>query len=56
METPCKLTDSSVFVCYFVRNQTWKTSTNQSSVAEPAALKAGELFSTEWLGGCVATA
>lgn len=39
MKAQCELTDSSVFICYFVRNQTWKTSSNQSSVAEAAALK-----------------
>lgn len=38
MKAQCELTDSSVFIC-FVRNQTWKTSSNQSSVAEAAALK-----------------
>ncbi len=53
MEFQSKVPDSRAFTCYFVRNQTWKTNSNQSSVAKAAALKAGELFRIEWLAGCL---
>lgn len=53
MEFLCKLPDGRAFTCYFVRTQTWKTNSNQSSVTEAAALKARERLSIKWLAGCL---
>lgn len=43
-----ELPDSFAFTWYFIKKQIWKTNSNQSSVAEAAALKAEELYGTEW--------